>query len=321
MTVTVWAFGGANDVDREKIYDSIKNDGISRFGWSSKDENDLKLKNNWSDNHSRQLFLLQIKQGDWIVHINTPEQGKCIAGIVTSEYDFDEGIKCAHGIDFRHRFSLDPDTVIEFERGDPNVLSSVNLGPRYRYHRVYAVKDFLQSIEDLKSGKYNDAKFTTQDHQIKDRTKDYFKTLTKDIHEMHKGKKLESFLARVLETIPGVDHVQKNGSGWGTDYGADLIITLHSKIGKFDFEQIVIVQVKSFEGQHYDLGAVDQIKTGIEKFNGTAGMLITTAESTPELEERISQAANEIGCPIHLLCGKDVAKFVVENAPELLFHM
>ena len=150
MTVTVWAFGAANDVDRNLICDSINNDGISRFGWSSEDENNLKLEDNWSDEHSRQLFLLQIKQGDWIVHINTPEWGKCIAGIVASEYDFDEGIECAHGIDFRHRLSLDPDTVIEFERRDPNVLSSVNLCPMYRYQRVYAVRDFLHSIENQK---------------------------------------------------------------------------------------------------------------------------------------------------------------------------
>ena len=322
MTVTVWAFNKANNPDEKLIYDSIKNDGISRFGWSSGDAHNLKLEDNWSDNHPRQLFLLQIKQGDWIVHINTPERGKCIAGRVASEYDFDEGIECAHGTDFRHRFSLDPDTVIEFERGDPNVLSSVNLCPIYRYQRVYAVGDFLKSIENLKNGSVTlEDDETQEEHHLKNRTDGYLESLTRDIHEMHKGKKLEAFLARVIRMIPDVADVQENGSGWGTDYGADLIITQHSTIGKFDFEQKIIVQVKSFEGQHTDLEAADQIKTGIEKFNGTAGMLITTAESTPELEERISQVAGEIGCPIHLLCGTDVAKFVVENAPGLLFNL
>ena len=73
--------------------------GKSRFGWSWEVKHNLKLNNNWTDAHSKQLFLLNIKEGDWIVHIHMPEWGKCVAARVVREYDFDE-----EGVDgdFRH---------------------------------------------------------------------------------------------------------------------------------------------------------------------------------------------------------------------------
>ena len=319
MKETVWAFNQVDDEDAKRlVYESIKN-GKSRFGWSSEDENNLKLKNNWSEHHSRQLFLLEIKKQDWIVHINTPEWGKCIAGQVTSEYDFDEGLQCEWGADFRHHFSIDPKTIIEFERSDPNVLPSVNLYPRQRYHRVYEVKNFLQSIENLKKNSVNLSEDENrEEHHLKDRTLPYLQEITRHIHETHKGKKLERFLAKVMREIPGVE-VQENGSRWGTDHGADLIVTLQSSVGPIACEHKIIVQVKSFEGQHYDEDSVDQIKAGIKEYDGAAGLLITTGERTEGLEKKISAVSDKIGRPINSLCGEEVAMFVIQNAPDLLF--
>ena len=148
--MTVWAFNKVVDEKaRESVYQSIKN-GKSRFGWSQRDEHNLKLKDNLTDWHSRQLFLLQIRKGDWIVHINTPYWGRCVAVQVVSEYDFDEGLDVEWGKDFRHFFEVDVDTIVEFKRRDPNVLPTVNLNPRQRYHRIYAVDDFLESLDNLK---------------------------------------------------------------------------------------------------------------------------------------------------------------------------
>ena len=138
---------------------------------------------------------------------------------------------------------------------------------------------------------------------------------------MHHSKKLEGFLAKVMRAIPNVIDVEENGSRWGSDHGADLIVTLRSGIKSLNFENKIIVQIKSYDGKHFDLGAVEQIKDGITEYDGTAGMLITTAESTDELEKRISKVSNEIGKPIDLLCGAEVARFVLKNAPKLLFKI
>lgn len=322
---TVWAFNQVDDENSKKlIYESINNDRKSRFGWSSENKHNLKLKDNWSENHPRQQFLLDIKKNDWIVHINTPEWGKCIAGQVISEYDFDEGLEfnSEGNSDFRHNFSLDPDTIIEFSRTDPNVFPSVNLTPRYRFQRIYAVDEFLRSIENLKNK--NITLRTNESRELyymRQKTEKSLEKITKDIQEMNKSKKLEGFLADVIRKIPGVEKVVENGYGWKTDHGADLIVTIESRIGNLQFDNKIIVQIKSYEGNHYDLSAVEQVKNGIKHYDGVAGMIITTAEKTKELEEEIIKVQGEIEKPIDLLCGKEVARFVVKHAPDLLFNL
>ena len=128
-------------------------------------------------------------------------------------------------------------------------------------------------------------------------------------------------MQRVFGEIPGVVDVDPNGFRWGTDQSADLIVTTRSALGFLNIENKIIVQIKSFEGSHYEVGAVDQVKIGIEKFEGTAGMIITTAQKTEKLEKRITAVSECIGCPIDLLAADDVAKFVLKNAPELLFKL
>jgi hypothetical protein len=320
--MTIWAFNkvdGANE--RQLIYQSLK-EGKSRFGWSQKDEHNLKLKNNWTEWHSKQLFLLQVKQGDWIVHINTPTWGRCIAAQVLSGYDYDDGLQCDWGKDFRHCFSVNPESLIEFDRRDPNILPSVNLNPRQRYHRIYAVEDFLKSIENLKNNAVSlDADETKEEYHLKEKTANYLTEISSLIHEMHKSKHLERFLAKVFRRIPGVIDVTENGFGWGTDFGADLIVTLSSSLGNLEFENKIVVQVKSFEGTHYDLTAVDQVITGIEKYEGTAGLIVTTAHKSEQLEQKVLDVSKEIGVPIDLLASDDLTKFVLKHAPELLFKI
>ncbi len=92
-------------------------------------------------------------------------------------------------------------------------------------------------------------------------------------------------------------------------------------MGNLEFENKIIVQIKSFEGSHQDIDAVKQIKTGLEKYEGTAGMLITTAKKSEALENKIQEVSKEIGLPIDLLAADDVAKFVIKHAPELLFKL
>jgi len=308
--------------ERQLIYQSVKS-GKSRFGWSQKDEHNLKLKDNWTDWHSRQLFLLQVKPGDWIIHINTPTYGRCIAAQVLTEYDFDDGLQCSWGgADFRHYFNVDVETIVEFDRRDQNVLPSVNLNPRQRYHRIYAVDDFFKSIENLKTNavELNDGESKEEFH-LKEKTDEYLSEISSLIHEMHKSKNLERFLAKVFRKIPGVIDVYENGFGRGTDYGADLIITMSSSLGNLEFENKIIVQVKSFEGTHYGLEAVDQVKMGIHQYEGTAGMIITTAKKSEKLENKVLEVSDEIGVPIDLLASDDVTKFVIKYAPELLFKL
>ena len=313
MSHNVWAFLAPKEGNEKKLLHESINLGKSRFGWSMGDDQNLKLENNW---YSEQRSLLKIKEGDWIVHINLPVWGQCIAVKVCSEYDFDKGLQCDWGADFRHCFEIDKASIIEFSRTDPRVLPSVNLRPRKGRvcQRVKKVDDFHQSMENLKSEKQ-------EDHLKNKIEENMLPEISHYIHEMNRGKKLEGFMAEVFRKIPTVDEVRENGSGYGTDHGADLIVKTKASLGYLSLENTIIVQVKSFEGTHHNPHAVDQIKEGIEKYNGTAGMIITTAEKSEELENKVQEVSDKLNMEIALLDAPDVARFIIKHAPEVLFKL
>lgn len=89
--MTIWAFASIPNTARKALFDSIKN-GKSRFGWGCEDEDNLRVTPNTKLN-----FLLKIKQGDWIVHVNLPQWGKCVAVQVVEEYEYDAGLTCDWG--------------------------------------------------------------------------------------------------------------------------------------------------------------------------------------------------------------------------------
>ena len=315
--MNVWAFNKPDTQERVKhLYESVQK-GKSRFGWSWKAIHDLNSE--WTEQHNKQNFLLYIKKGDWIVHINMPEWGWCVAAKVSKEYRFDSG----EGIDgdFRHFFEIDVDTIVKFKRKNPVVDHRVNLKPRQRYHRVYAVEEFKKSIERIKNDVQIQISGNGELHHLYEETDKLLTKVTSLIQQMHRGKKLEGFLAKVFAEIPDVVEVRENGSGWGTDYGADLIVTIKVSVAGLDFEHKIVVQVKSYEGEVKDTTAVDQIKRGFEKFGANAGMIITTGERTEELETAAANVASDTGLPIHLLAGKEVAQFVIKTAPDLVFRL
>ncbi len=323
MAIQVWAFNRPTwEDERKAVVQSIK-EGKSRFGWSFSDTADLR-KFFWNKENAEQRFLMRIKPEDWIVHVNLPQYDRCIAAKVTSGYMFDEGVfiaarKC---IDFRNCFCIDPASVIEFSRKDKNLIPSVNLKPRSRQQRVLAVKEFLNSIENLKRGAVTlKGGETRQQYHLKDKTREYLRKIAELIHQMNKSKDLEKYLALVFERMPGVVKVKPNGSRGGTDHGADLIVTLSSGIGNRRDESIIIVQIKSYEAVHNDTKAVDQVKTGIKEYGGNAGMVITTADTTDEFDAYVQKVAEDIGCPIDLLDAEDVARLVIKHAPDLLFDL
>ena len=320
---TIWAFGKVDNLeDRPLIYQSVVRDGKSRFGWSSSDANNLSKEENCQrEENYDQLKLLEVKKGDWIVHRNTPEQGQFVAAQVTSEYQFDEGLVCSdERTDFRHCFEVDKETVVTFNHKDPRILPTVWLYQRPRLERITAVDDFLESIENLKGDalELGDGDSREEYHLRAKTDKELLSVATSLIHKTHKRKNLEGYLAKVLKKIPGVEAVKEHGKKGGTDHGADLIVTMRDPL---DFERTIIVQVKSYDWEHHDLSAVEQVKTGIEEFKGDAGMIITTAERTEVLENEIEKISREINRPITLLAGREVSAFVIKHAPELLFNL
>lgn len=312
MKTQVFAFAKIDDQDaRLKVYEEIKK-GKSRFGmWEQSDS----LRQKW---FGKNAFLLRIKEGDWIVHVNMPSYGKCVAVKVLGEYGFDDGIKCSWGNDFNNFIPVDPHTITEFNRNNPNILPSVNLAPRKRAQRVLEVTDFLTSIENLKDGKYDST--SKQDKSIthlQDKISKLLPQITSHIQEMNRSKEFERFLHRIFSGMPNTVSIQ-NGFGWKTDNGADLLVEFDNPIIGVNVTTKLVVQAKSYSGQHFDTNAIDQIVEGINKYNADAGLLITTANETEVLEEYLRKKTEEIGKTIDVIAGNEVAKFVLRYAPELL---
>ena len=116
------------------------------------------------------------------------------------------------GKDFRHFLKLTRSPLLNSTEVIRQVDPRVNLKPRYRYHRVYAVKDFIKSIEDLKSGK--EIRGNKEQHYLWKDTEEHLNKIVSTLQQIHQGKKLEGFLAKVFRTIPGVTGKRKWVNGW-----------------------------------------------------------------------------------------------------------
>jgi len=312
MTTQVFAFARIeDDHERKLVYEEIHK-GRSRFGtWG-------KTKSLKEEYYGPNRLLLEIREGDWIVHVNMPEYGKCVAVQAAGEYQFDAGIECSWGRDFNNLIPNNPATVLPFDRNDINVLPSVNLSPLKRIQRVHQVADFLESLDNLRQKKFSpDATESRASIHLKNRLSKLLPQITEAIHEMNKGKEFERFLDRIFSSLPNTKSTP-NGFGWKTDYGADLLVEFENPILRKETTTFV-VQAKSFEGDHNELKAVDQIVEGITQFEADGGILITTANKTQPLEDYIQKKSEELKKPIYLIAGIEVAEFVLRHAPEMLF--
>lgn len=330
--MAIWAFNLPGNQYVEFITKSLKQ-GISRFGWGSIDTADLRLlsQESWEEMSEKEKtiwrktgFLRNIKKGDWIVHINIPYWGAVTAGKVVEEYNFEK--ENNEISDFRHFFKLDLNSIIEFERNEQNVhpLISRKLKLRGNHWRIYPEKEFSETIQNLKNRNISIKDNTSKGlHYLKNEIAPFYQKITEIIHNTHPGKKLEYLLADIFKNIPSVIEVKVNGSGWGTDYGADIIVRYNSGLEILDLnkEETLVVQVKSYEGEHRNTDAVSQIATAIDTFEADAAMIITTAKSTENLKNEIDRVSSEKKVPISLISGENVAKFILKYGNNLLFDI
>ena len=314
------------------IYSSLMEGGISRFGWSYVDSADLKqlIQKNWNELNDAEKncfkkanFLLNVEKDDWVVHVNIPGYGKCTAGKVVEGYKFDTNQNKFN--DFRHTLTLDKSSIITFDRNDQNVLPNTSAklkfqGSRAVMYKINEIDEFNQSIKNLKNNSVAIGNDTKEVYYLKKDIKPHLAEITKLIHKNHNKKDLESFIADIFRNMPNVTGVKENGSGYKSDYGADLIVYYSTGLPFDELEDgILVVQIRSYEGTHAETEVVKLIKTAIEKFNANAGLIISTASEVSEnLSKSIEDAELELKKPIGLICGEEVAIFALKYGADLL---
>lgn len=338
--MNIWAIKGPpqsdyDTVEYSEVIDflssSIRN-GISRCGWGNIETADLRVLNgkSWDEMTKDEMlcwnkanFLLGIRKGDWIIHINVPHWGACLTGQVVEEYYFEYPNNKLS--DYRHILRLDNTTIFEFERNDERVhpIFASRLKLQGRFWTISFHDEFLQTIENFSNQAFSKTeKDSVGIFYLKQDLSPLFKNVTNMIQKTHPGGSLEGLIADVFRNVPNVTNVSEHGKhkGWGTDNGADLIVTYKSGLSLCNLEKVekLVVQVKSYTGQHWETNAVDQIVTAIKEFDAASGLIITTAHSTDILEKAIENRSDEIGKPIGLIAGENVAKFVLTYGGGLI---
>lgn len=316
--------------NRKFAYDSLINDKISRFFWSWFDDCDLhRLKNippekmsvdeqtAWNKGHR----LLDFRRGDWVIHKNVPERGKCTAVRLSGEYFYknppvyqNDGRQC-FDVDRIFTFSLKDERVHPLFRSKVNVMGALT--------RIYDEKEFYESlialgykIDETDKKRLAELNVYTEnidENHFKRAVNEILEDLTRVIQNNHPDKELERFLGDVIRKIPGVKEVKNNGFGWGSDHGADLIVKTE--------KNLIVVQVKSYVGEVWANNCVEQLKEAIEHFKATKGIIITTGQSTPALDSAVKKLAKEMSkknIEVRLIFGVGFAKFVLKYGLDLL---
>lgn len=124
----------------------------------------------------------------------------------------------------------------------------------------------------------------------------------------------------VLKRVSGVEEIRWQGGR--SDHGADLLVRFENEhpIPGLVRQEILVVQVKSFTGEHIDAGAVEDIERAFQYYpDATMGLIVSTAESAGmDLRNRLDQLQEESGKPVSLLIGADLAAFVLRFGGDLL---
>jgi len=326
MDITIYALKGS--AEWCDILPSLQK-GDGRFGWSYIETADLReLKGRvdekgWDsiteeEKDCYQAFLLDFKAGDYVVYINVPEWGKCTVAKVTGQYQwkFEDD-------DFNHRFPVDPSTVYVFERNDASVHPALRsrLKLQGRWWRIYLKDEFSELLEVLKKGVTPSVRTPEANLRfLSNEIQPFLLNITHRIHHTHPNYDLECLLAEVFKKIPGVIDVKWQG-GAG-DHGADILVTFDGglPIPGLEKQSVLVVQAKSYEGDHWDTRAVEDIKRAFEHYpEASMGLIISTANSiTTPVEQELDKLRETSGKPVALLVGPDVAAFLLRYGAKLL---
>lgn len=325
MKGTIYALKGANQCD---VRASLS-EGEGRFGWSYVETADLRQlrqriqEEGWDslsqeEKNCYQSFLLDLQEGDYVVYVNLPSWGRCTVAKVTGSYQW----RFANP-DFNHRFPVDPASVYEFDRNDAIVHPALRrrLSLQGRWWRIRLQREFESLLDSLRSG-ILPARRTPEVsmRHLSNELQPHLSDITKVIHHTHPSADLEALLERVFQNVPGVEEVHRQGRAG--DHGADILVTFRAglPISGLENERTAVVQVKSFEGEHWDTQAVEDIRRAFEHHpEASMGLIISTASaSTKMLDEALDKLKEESGKPVALLIGPEVAAFFLRFGAQLL---
>jgi len=191
-----------------------------------------------------------------------------------------------------------------------------------RYWRIFFENEFNALLEALRKGEPGKPRTPDVNQALlRSEMQPLLQNITRAIHRTHPRCDLEILMAELLRQVPGVREARRQG-GAG-DHGADILVVFEGglPIPGMEQQRICVVQVKSFEGEHWDTKAVDDIKRAFERWpEAEMGLIVSTADrSTEALDEALTKLREEDPRkrPVGLLIGSDVATLLLRFGAEL----
>jgi hypothetical protein len=214
-------------------------------------------------------------------------------------------------------------TALVFDRNDEIVHPALRarLKLQGRWWRIYLKDEFNELLGSLKQAKPPTQRTPKGNlRYLSKEIQPFLLDITRRVHHTHPGTELESLIAEVFKKLPGVTDVRWQG-GAG-DHGADILVYFDEgfPIPGLEKQSLLVVQVKSYEDDHWCTKAVDDIKEAFEHYpEATIGLIISTADSAKgEVEKAIDKLREETGKPVALLIGPEVAAFLLRYGAKLL---
>ena len=327
--MAIYAIKGDTDhpENMELVFDSL-NHGEGRFGWSTIETADLRelrdrINRDGEDTLTRDeqkcwkkcWFLLELREGDYVVYINVPEWGQCTLAKVTGEYTwhFDEE-------DFNHRFPVDQESIRVFDRRDAMVPPALRtrLSLQGPWWTIYVEREFNELLASLLQGVAPaPATPETSLRYLSREIQPFLLEIAQGIQRANPNVDLETLLKRVFQNVPGVRTVKRTGGP--ADHGADLLVEL--EFGSIPgWVQTLVVQVKSYTGELADTTAIKDIERAFEYYeNADMGLIVSTATScSEEFQNELEGLRQRSKKPVALLYGADLAAFFLRFGGHLL---
>lgn len=219
--------GGPNFCD---VVSSLKA-GEGRFGYSSVATGDLRAlkvrvgEDGWpslsaEEQASYYVFLLDLKEDDYVTYVDVPVWGMCVVARVTGEYywRFSDA-------DCNHRFPVDPQSVFVFDRNSSIVHPT--LSSRLRTLRVWGRISLKAEFEELLANLRGIAPTSLPpESRLAREIQPILLRITQTIHHTYAGKSLEELCVEVFGHVPGVTSVEVRYANGNES--ADLLVRFES---------------------------------------------------------------------------------------------
>ena len=318
--------------DQRKLVWKELQQGRLRQGWGWQPEQDLRLilakkkdgqelnedeKVAWRNKRMLSDTWNGLREGDVAICPNLPEQGRWVIARIEGPYRYEEHPE--HD-DFRHILPVKPlrskDGTIAIVNPNDPVVDARLRGTMRTMSRMWGIDNLGDAVEEIIAAIASDSDLS--EGQTKEQRREGFLTdIRKQVADMvwervekvYRGAEFEHLLIPLLESVYGDGAVEHRG-GAG-EKGADLIVTTQGPLG-LTFQ--TAIQVKMYDGTHYDTHPLDQLRRARKEHGVQAGVVLTTAnEVSQEFQDALVNLGEELKIDIQAWTREDFVRLLLAH--------